>query len=250
MMKRPIVAANWKMYKTPAEAKEFMRTFIADLPKDHAGQFLIFPPAIGLTTVGEQLAGTQVGWGAQNIYYEKEGAFTGENSPAVVKAIGATHCLVGHSERRKIFDESDEMIGRKVHAAQVNGLTPILCIGETLQERENDETKLVLLRQLQADLFLCDWKKDLMIAYEPVWAIGTGKVATPEQAEEAHLLIRQWLTSKVGQQRADQVPILYGGSVKPDNARELSQRKSIDGFLVGGASLKPESFLGIFRNCL
>jgi triosephosphate isomerase (TIM) len=242
-LRKKICAGNWKMYKTPAEAVEFFIPLLASLtkePKSPNAEVLFFPPALACESVAKSLKGSRIQWGIQNSYFEGKGAFTGENSAETAKAMGATYILIGHSERRKIFNETDGLIAKKVAHVQSIGLCPMLCVGEDLQERESGKTKEVILRQLDQGLASADAKKSLVIAYEPVWAIGTGKVATPEQAEEAHAILRDRLGSA-----GEQTPILYGGSVKPDNADELAKKKNIDGFLIGGASLEVKSFLGI-----
>ena len=241
-----ICAANWKMNKDLQETETYLKELVQSVPAESQSKFAIFPPAIGLATAGRVLAGSQIGWGAQNTHYENSGAFTGENSPEVVKGLGATHCLVGHSERRALFGETNDDCARKVAAIQTQGMTPVLCLGETLQQRESGETNRVILQQLREGLKSVDWQKPLWLAYEPVWAIGTGKVATPDQANEAHEVLRKELVGMIGEAQAAAVPILYGGSVKPDNARELAQQKEVDGFLIGGAGLVLESLLKIY----
>lgn len=250
-MRAFVIAANWKMHKSPREAAEFLKSFIPKLEasaamKDAAARKVIFfVPAIDLNVVAEALKPTKIGWGAQNSHYELKGAFTGENSPAVLAEIGAPYVLVGHSERRAIFHESDVETAKKVKTLQSVGITPMLCVGESLTERESNSTSEVIVRQLRAGLSERDSAKSFMIAYEPVWAIGTGKVATPEQANEAHSVLRKALREIGGSALADATPILYGGSVKPDNCAEIAKQSEIDGFLVGGASLEVDSFLAL-----
>jgi triosephosphate isomerase len=252
-MRAFVVAANWKMHKNPTETVAFFSEF---LPKyaaaESAGgavsgrakkEVVFFVPAVDLTTAGHVLNGSDIKWGAQNCHFEMKGAFTGETSPQVLADIKATHCLVGHSERRTLFHETDDETAKKVKALQTVGLTPMLCVGETLPERESGTTNEVIVRQLKAGLALRDPSKPLVIAYEPVWAIGTGKVASPEQAGEAHAVLRRALIEIGGEGLAQSTPILYGGSVKPDNAKEIAAQKEVDGFLVGGASLEVPSFL-------
>jgi triosephosphate isomerase (TIM) len=241
-----VVAANWKMHKSPAEAVTFFKNFLpkaAGLPRER--EVLFFVPAVDLWVTQEVLRGTQIGWGAQNCHHETKGAFTGENSPAVIAELGASYCLVGHSERRALFHETDEDTSKKVHAIQQAGMQPMLCVGESLEERESGRTNEVIVRQLRAGLKNRDGSRRLLVAYEPVWAIGTGKVATPEQANEAHTVLRQALKELGGDSFAQSTPILYGGSVKPDNAAEIARQKEVDGFLVGGASLETDSFLAL-----
>lgn len=240
-----ICAGNWKMNKSPAETREFIAELKAALKDEDAANVILLVPALCLEAAVQAAAGTKMQVGAQNCHWQDSGAFTGENSPRVMHDMGAKFCLVGHSERRQLFKEDDEVVAAKLKAVQTCGLTPILCIGEDLKEREANKTADVLRRQLQAALSGLDDTKPYWIAYEPVWAIGTGKVATPEQVREAHEVIRTWLKRYV-EGRAD-VPILYGGSVKPGNAGELAKHPNVDGFLIGGASLELDSFLGILR---
>lgn len=247
-MKNFFVTANWKMYKSPREAVEYMKSFIAKA-KDisEQKQMIFFVPAIDLWVVEQTVRGTTVGFGAQNCHFENQGAFTGENSPAVLSEIGAKYCLVGHSERRTLFHETDETCAKKVKALQELGLTPMLCVGETLAEREKNQTDEVIRRQLKVGLSQRVADKSFIVAYEPVWAIGTGKVATPEQANDAHAVLREELKALGGDQLANTVSILYGGSVKPDNAQVLANQPEVDGFLVGGASLEVDSFLALCK---
>jgi triosephosphate isomerase len=249
-MKRPfVVAANWKMYKGPQEAVAFFKEFLPKLgDPGSAKKVIVFVPAIDLWVVQQTLRGTAVGWGAQNCHFEKQGAFTGENSPVVLAEILTPYTLVGHSERRTLFHESNETCAKKVKALHEVGIEPMLCVGETLGEREGHQTEHVIRSQLMAGLAHRDANKPVMIAYEPVWAIGTGKVATPEQANEAHAILRDELTKIGGKDFAEKTPILYGGSVKPDNADSLVKQNEIDGFLVGGASLQVESFLQLVHS--
>ncbi len=236
-MRKPICAGNWKMYKSPAEAETFFAALLPELKSAVSAEVLFFPPALVCETVARKTKGTSVKWGIQNSYLEGKGAFTGENSAEVAKEMGAAYVLVGHSERRKIFAEDDKLLGKKMAFVHSLNLVPMLCVGEDLSEREAGKTNEVILRQLDQGLSLADLSKPFVIAYEPVWAIGTGKVATPAQAEEAHFVLRERL-GKLG----PQTRILYGGSVKPDNAPVLAQQENIDGFLIGGASLDAKSF--------
>lgn len=250
-MKRPIVASNWKLYKDFSEAQSFLKSLkSAVMAAELEQHFLFFPPAIHFGLFQKE----GLKFGLQNAHTELEGAFTGENSAAGAKSYGATHLLIGHSERRQYFQETDATCNKKLALALSVGLIPVLCIGETLSEREAGSTNSVLERQLLGALntFIGDAKKlaGLIVAYEPVWAIGTGKVATPEQVESAHSLIRGWLLSKLSGSVAPTISILYGGSVKPENAAELSRLPSVDGFLIGSASLKIDSIEGIFRAAL
>ncbi|WP_374078539.1 triose-phosphate isomerase [Bdellovibrio bacteriovorus] len=234
---KKIFAANWKLFKTPKETREFFAQF-KEVANKATGELVFFPSAISLEAASTAVAGTSIKWGAQNCYHQASGAFTGENSAQVVKELGGSYILIGHSERRKIFGETDSLIADKVAFTQGLGLTPMLCIGETLEEREASHTFRVLETQLHLGLAKADKAKPVVIAYEPVWAIGTGKVATPEQVAETHTDVFSIL-QKLG---FEQSPILYGGSVKPDNAAGLIKQPHVNGFLVGGASLEVKSF--------
>jgi triosephosphate isomerase len=234
------------MYKSPNEAVTYLKEF---LPKAQGlkNQIIFFVPAVDLWVVQQVLRDTTVGWGAQNCHYEKQGAFTGENSPQVLAEILTPFVLVGHSERRSLFGETDEMIAKKIKTLHEVGITPMLCVGETLQEREAGKTETVIRQQLHAGLHLRNPDKPFIIAYEPVWAIGTGKVATPEQANQAHQILRTELEKIGGKNLSEKTSILYGGSVKPENANQIAQQPEINGFLVGGASLQVESFLALAK---
>jgi len=239
-MRIPVIAANWKMHKTAAETAEFIERFLP-LVKDVTGvEIIIAPPFTSLHVARAGLDGSAVRLAAQNIYFEKKGAYTGEVSADMVVDAGCSHVIIGHSERRQYFGESDEMLNRKVSAALDAGLEVIFCVGETLQEREAGKTSDVVGRELEKGLDGTDLSR-VIIAYEPVWAIGTGRTATPEMAQEVHAFIRTRLGDRSG------VRILYGGSVKPGNIRSLMEMEDIDGALVGGASLDPESFSQIVR---
>lgn len=241
---KKLFAANWKLHKTPAEARAFFKAW-----KDKTGslasnraQVVFFPTAICLEAASQELAGASAEWGAQNCYFEDKGAFTGETSAQAVQSLGARWVLIGHSERRSIFGETDDLCAKKIKKVQDLGLTPMFCIGETLQEREAGKTFEVLKTQLVKGLSLVDKFKPLAIAYEPVWAIGTGKVAGPEQVQEAHQFLFEQIQA-LG--LSVSTPLLYGGSVKADNAGSLGKIAHVDGFLVGGASLEVDSFLAI-----
>ncbi|MGH7712542.1 MAG: triose-phosphate isomerase [Gemmatimonadaceae bacterium] len=238
-VRRPVFAANWKMHHGPSDAREFMHTFLAQF-KRHADRTLIFfPPAATLAACVEALRPrSEILLGVQNIHWEDKGAFTGEISASIARDAGAYVALVGHSERRHVFGETDDQAGRKVAAALRAGLTPMLCVGETLDERERGATNDIVLRQLTAGLAAVESSHatDLAIAYEPVWAIGTGKNATPEDASAVHVAIRRYLAERLGD-RAKHTPILYGGSVNRGNAAALMAASDVDGLLVGGASL-------------
>jgi triosephosphate isomerase len=237
-MKKKIFAANWKMYKTPQETREFFKAFRGTQVE---GQILFFPPALCVEAALESTQGTSIQIGVQNSHNQSEGAFTGENSALVAQKMGCTTALIGHSERRTLFQEND-VLASKVQFVQSLGLKAMFCIGETLAEREAGQTEKVLANQLEKGLSQAK-AEGLFLAYEPVWAIGTGKTATSQQAEEAHQFISSWLDQK----RFKDIPILYGGSVKPENAEDLMAQPHISGFLVGGASLKPDSFAQICK---
>ncbi|PKL38165.1 MAG: triose-phosphate isomerase [Spirochaetae bacterium HGW-Spirochaetae-1] len=247
MGRREIFAGNWKMYKTYLEAEKLVKELISGLGSTGKKEVIIFPPAPFARHCADMCKGTAIDVGMQNMYFEDEGAFTGEVSPAMVKDAGCRYILIGHSERRHVFGETDGDVNKKVKAAFKHGLEPVICVGELLEEREKSITDAVLKRQIEGalkDITAAQMEK-VVIAYEPVWAIGTGKVATPEIAEEAHAKIRDLLKDIYGTKIADSVSILYGGSVKPDNIKGLFSRENIDGVLVGGASLKSDSFLDI-----
>ncbi len=237
---KKIFAANWKLHKTPSEAREFVTEFSKNSQK-FTGEVVIFPSAIALESVSIALRDSSVKFGCQNCYVKSQGAFTGENSADVVKSLGGEYILIGHSERRTLFGEADELVAEKVTYVQSLGLTPMLCIGETLAQREGHQTKSVLTHQLKVALKNADSKKPLVVAYEPVWAIGTGKVASAEQVAETHTDVANILKELgfVG------TPILYGGSVKADNAAQLISQPHVSGFLVGGAALEADSFAKI-----
>jgi triosephosphate isomerase len=242
-MRIPLLAANWKMYKTPAEARSFITTFL-QTPTSGNVQVAIFPPSIDIPATVDAAKGSALLVGAQNMYFADEGAFTGEISAPMLVAAGATHVLIGHSERRQHFGETDELVNKKLHTALRYKLVPIVCIGEHLDQRENGETEAVLRRQTSRALGNIEAAQaaPIVIAYEPVWAIGTGKTATPEIAAEAHAVIRHEVAQLLGKRASEAMRILYGGSVKPDNAVQLCAQPDIDGALVGGASLDPASF--------
>ena len=233
------------MNKTPAEAAEFFKAIQA-IQKPIDSEIIFFVSAVNAPAASEYLNNSEVQWGPQNIFPAAKGAFTGETSPEVMKGLGATYTLIGHSERRALFHESDEDTNRKIQSAQEFGLKSVLCIGETLEERKQGRTLEVLNRQLIAGLSSIELSNNIHIAYEPVWAIGTGEVASVEQVSEAHRFIRKFLSEKYPE-NFQSVEILYGGSVKPENAMELSQADEVSGFLVGGASLKVDSFTNIIK---
>ncbi len=245
-MRRCFVAGNWKMYSTPVETESFIVHFVP-LVRSLAAEVAIFPPFTSLDRAGRLLQGSSVGLGAQDVHFEKRGAFTGAVSPGMLTACGCRYVLVGHSERRHVFGEPDAVVRRKLDAALAGGLDPVLCIGETLDERRAGGTYDVLEAQLTAGLRRLEGASlsRVVIAYEPVWAIGTGETATPDEAREACAWIRGWLARAFGSDAAAGSRILYGGSVKPDNARSLLTLPDVDGVLVGGASLDPEGFAAI-----
>jgi triosephosphate isomerase len=246
-MRTPLIAGNWKMFKTVNETVAFV-TELRDLVKPVSGvEIVVAPPFTAVHAAAGAARGSNVGVAAQNLYWEKEGAFTGEVSPAMVKETGAAYVIIGHSERRRLFGESDAIVNRKTMAAIGVGLTPIVCVGETLEERERGEMLAVLDRQIKdgLDQLSAAQVGALVVAYEPVWAIGTGRTATAAQAEEAHAHIRKRLRQWFGGDAADACRILYGGSVKPDNIKELIAEADVDGALVGGASLEVRSFADI-----
>jgi triosephosphate isomerase len=241
------MAGNWKMYKTPAETTAFFEKFRPLVEKSEHCEIVICPPFTNLAAAVAAAQGSRIRVGAQNIAWAKEGAFTGEISAGMLLAVGCTHAIVGHSERRQYFAETDETVLQRTVAALNAGLTPIVCVGERLEQRESGQTNAVLTAQFEAGIALLSPEQfaKIVIAYEPVWAIGTGKTATPDIAADAHRVLRQQAKSRYGQAAADAVRILYGGSVKPDNIRSLMAQPEIDGALVGGASLEAHSFGGI-----
>ncbi len=248
-MRPKFVAGNWKMYTSLSTAKELAAAVAAGLPESKSLMVAVCPPSPWLTAVAEVLKGTSVLLGGQNCYHEKEGAFTGEVAPVMLKEAGCQYVIIGHSERRHGLNESNEFLNKKTKAALSAGLKVIFCIGETLSEREANATETVLDTQLTLGLagLTVEQMNDVVIAYEPVWAIGTGKVATPEQAQAAHAFIRGKIKTVFGEATADALLIQYGGSVKPDNAAILLNLPDVDGALVGGASLKADQFLAIIK---
>ncbi len=246
-MRIPLLAANWKMFKTSRESVAYVREFSALVKTFDNVEIVLAPPFTSIAAAAEAARNTQLGIAAQNLYFEREGAFTGEISAAMLKEAGAEYVIIGHSERRRLFGDTDEWVNRKLAAALSAELIPIVCIGETLTERERGETLAVLDRQLKTgfDGISGQQMAELVIAYEPVWAIGTGKNATAAEAGEAHAHIRGRLRQWFGGPAADACRMLYGGSVKPDNIRELIALPDVDGALVGGASLDVRSFYEI-----
>lgn len=246
-MRRKFIAGNWKMNLNRALAEELATALASALQQETAVEVAVCPPAVYLDAVHKKLVGSAVGVGGQNCYHEPKGAFTGELSPSMLVDIGCKYVILGHSERRAIFGESNQDVNRKVQAALAAGLTPIVCVGETLEQRQSGQTSAVVREQFEGSLagLAAEQIAKLVIAYEPVWAIGTGVVATPEQAEEVHADLRKLIEARYDAQLAAQVRIQYGGSVTADNAATLLAKPNIDGALVGGASLKADSFLAI-----
>lgn len=244
MARRQLIAGNWKMNLARAEAVALTQAVVAAAPKYADVDVAICPPSVYLDPVAQVVRGSKVGLGAQNMYHEKSGAYTGEISAAMLLDVGCQYVILGHSERRHILGETDAAINQKVLAALAAGLTPILCVGETRGEREAEQTQDVIRGQIEGSLagLSAEQMAQCVIAYEPVWAIGTGLTATPEQAEEVHVALRKLLETRYNKQVADSVRIQYGGSVNPKNAAELLAQPNIDGALVGGASLKIEQF--------
>jgi triosephosphate isomerase len=241
------MAGNWKMFKTSAETTAFLEKFRPMVAQSTHCEIVICPSFTSLSAAVDGAKGTAIAVGAQNIAWAKEGAFTGEVCGAMIRSVGATHAIVGHSERRQYFGETDETVLKRTQAALEFGLTPIVCVGERLEEREAGRTEEVLVSQFQKGIagLTADQFAHIVIAYEPVWAIGTGKTATPDIAADAHRTIRAQVRAKFGGPAGDAIRILYGGSVKPDNVKSLMAQPEIDGSLVGGASLEPASFASI-----
>ena len=248
-MRKPLIAANWKMYKTPADSLAFLRDFLPLMQNHTAAEIVLFPSMTSLPTVIEAAKGKNIAIGAQTMHWLNEGAYTGETSPTMLNALGATHVLIGHSERRQYFNETDTTVNLKLKSALAHNLTPIVCVGEHLTERESGRTADVLKLQVSIALEGIDpaAAAPLVIAYEPIWAIGTGHTATPQIAEDAHKLIRAQIAKSLTTAVAAATRILYGGSVKPDNAADLCCLDDIDGALVGGASLDSTSFAKILH---
>ncbi len=250
-MRRKIIAGNWKMYKTNYEAIELINFLKRELGDLIEVDIVVCPPFTALSDMSDLLESSHIALGAQNLYCEEEGAFTGEVSAPMLKALGVKYCIIGHSERRQYFTETDALINKKIHAALKHGITPIVCVGEKLEEREANRTLTVIKKQCETcfDGISAESMKKVIIAYEPVWAIGTGKNATPKQAQEVHQFIRDILKKMYNSEElALQVRIQYGGSVKPENASDLMAQPDIDGALVGGASLNHISFSSIVKS--
>lgn len=248
-MRKPIIAGNWKMNKTLTEARSFVEEVKGLVPSAETVDSVICAPALFLDCLADEAEGTPLAIGAQNMHFEESGAFTGEISPVMLKDLNVQYVILGHSERRELFGETDELVNQKTHAAFKHGLTPIVCVGETLEQRESDKTKDVVKEQTEKGLsgLTDEQMKQTVIAYEPVWAIGTGKTASSEDANEVCAYIRSVVAEQFSQDVADAVRIQYGGSVKPDNIKELMGMSDIDGALVGGASLEPKSYLQLLE---
>ena len=248
-MRIPLIAGNWKMYKTIGEAVDLVEALLRDLGDPHGREVLVCPPFTALHALSPLLQDTPIGLGAQDMHYETQGAYTGAISPLMLQDVGCHYVLVGHSERRQIFGEGDELINRKLRAAIGHGLRPILCVGETKPQRDAGTAEQVVIDQVTSGLasVAAAALADVVIAYEPVWAIGTGDTATPADAQAMHATIRRTLAELYSQAAADGLRIQYGGSVKPDNVDELMSQPDIDGALVGGAALRADSFLRIVQ---
>jgi triosephosphate isomerase (TIM) len=253
-MRKKLFAGNWKMNLGPVEARAVIAQLRAELDTEAAAfakdrEVLVAPPFLSIPATAQALAGSSILLGAQNVHFEEKGAFTGEVAPSMLKVFGVTHVILGHSERRHLFGESDELVGQRTAGAILNRLTAILCVGETLEQRDGGRTIEVVLRQLQQGLAAIkpEHAKQVIIAYEPVWAIGTGRNATPAQAQQVHAAIREGLGDHLSRAAADEIRILYGGSVTADNIDSIVAKPDIDGALVGGASLKPDAFARIAR---
>jgi triosephosphate isomerase len=249
MPRTKVQAANWKMYKNPSQTRDFFRDFLPLISDHQCDEIVVCPPYIDLPMAIDAAKGSNVAIGAQNLHWEKEGAYTGEVSAGMLLDVGCTHVIIGHSERRQYFGESDDVVNLKLKAALEAGLIPIVCLGEVLEEREAGLTEDVLRRQCTRAFYSISARKagKLVVAYEPVWAIGTGKTATPQLASEAHIVVRAEAAKAFGQEFAANLRILYGGSVKPENAKALMAEQEVDGALVGGASLDPKSFASIVK---
>ena len=248
-MRKKLIAANWKMCKTTESTTGFFLDFLPMIKGHTRDEIAVCPPFVCLPAAVESAKGSNVAIGSQNMHWEKEGAYTGETSASMLLDVGCTHVIIGHSERRQYFGETDDTVNLKLKTALDAGLTPIVCVGEVLEEREANLTEDVLRRQCLRAFHAISAKKaeKLVVAYEPVWAIGTGKTATPQMAADAHIIIRGEAAKAFGDEFASALRILYGGSVKPENAKALMSKEEIDGALVGGASLDPKSFTAIVK---
>jgi triosephosphate isomerase (TIM) len=249
MPRKKVLAANWKMYKNPSQTRDFFNDFLPLVSGHGRDEIIVCPPFVDLPAAVEVAKGSNVAIGGQNLHWDKEGAYTGEISAGMLLDVGCTNVIIGHSERRQCFGESDDVVNLKLKAALEAGLAPIVCVGEVLEEREAGLTEDVLRRQCTRAFYSISARKagKLIVAYEPVWAIGTGKTATPQIASDAHVAVRAEAAKAFGQEFADNLRILYGGSVKPENAKALMTEEEIDGALVGGASLDAKSFAAIVK---
>jgi len=252
MTRRPIIAGNWKMNKDAAETAAFIEEFKTKVDGVDGVDIVLCPISTSLAAAVDAAAGSNVSIGAQNVHWAESGAFTGEIPAAILKGMGVSHVVIGHSERRQYFGETDESVNKRLQAALSAGLIPMVCVGELLEERESGDTNKVLDRQIRGALsgFSASDIADIVVAYEPVWAIGTGKTATPEMAQDAHAFIRGVLADMFGAETAGKIRIQYGGSMKPANSAELLSQPDIDGGLVGGASLEPDSFAAIAESAV
>lgn len=248
-MRKKIIAGNWKMNKTGGEGETLAAAVKRELSAETKVDVVLCPPFTAISAVSQTVSGSQIAVGAQNMHWESEGAYTGEISAAMLRDLYCRYVILGHSERRQYFGETDESVNKKTHAALAAGLKPIVCVGETLEEREADQIESVITTQINGGLagLTSAQLKNVIIAYEPVWAIGTGKTATPEQAQDVHAMIRGLLTKLSDKSTADSVRIQYGGSMKPGNAAELLSKPDIDGGLIGGAALDAQSFIEIVK---
>jgi len=249
-MRKKVIAGNWKMNMDLHQSQKLVSEILNGLGRDNKAEIIVCPPFTSLSEVNSLIKSTKIKLGAQNMYYEESGAYTAEISADMLMSVGCEYVILGHSERRVIFDESDDQINKKMKAALAKGLKPIFCVGELLEQRESGETMKVISAQIEKGLegVTSEQMKNIIIAYEPVWAIGTGKTATPEQAQEVHSFIRELVAKKFLVSVSENLIIQYGGSVKPENAGELLSQKDIDGALVGGACLKADLFLGIIAS--
>jgi triosephosphate isomerase (TIM) len=248
-MRKKVIAANWKMYKTAEQARQFVSAFLPEIWGQTRDEIVLCPAFLCIPAVVEAVQGSEIGVGGQDMFWEKEGAYTGAISASMLKAAGCTHVIIGHSERRQYFGETDDTVNLKLKAALATGLKPIVCVGEVIQEREAGLTEEVLRRQCSIAFRDISGGEaiPMVVAYEPVWCIGTGRTATPEMAADAHRVVRAEAEKAFGEGVATQMRILYGGSVKPENAKALMAQTEIDGALVGGASLDPKSFASIVK---
>lgn len=251
-MRKSFIAGNWKMNKTISEAIELVNGLKRELVDFQGADVVVVPPFTALSDVSDLLVDFNIGLGAQDLFWEASGAFTGQVSSVMIKEAGCDYVIIGHSERRKYFSETDDTVNKKAKAALAGELTAIICVGETIEERQGNKTLEVIKTQLEGGLKGLDSQAltGVILAYEPVWAIGTGKTATPAIAEEVHAFIRKWIADNYSKETAQDLRIIYGGSVKPDNAKELMVQPDIDGSLVGGASLDVASFAGIVKNSI